>query len=172
MTWFLVPIRQIGIGAERWFGLRILVQCRIPEHLKDIAKALKDQGVPYSIAVYPVYVGPIIRGRQKTVRLADRPEVVRAIVEMLDGGATLVLHGYSHQFGNRKNPLSGESGADYEFFLAHLDSRGNVVYEGPVPGDSQSWAEDRLDQALGRTALSRPAKASPFQRPTLCSISR
>jgi uncharacterized protein YdaL len=136
-----------------------------PEHLKDIAEAMKGQGVPYSIAVYPVYVGPIIRGRQKTVRLADRPEVVRAIVEMLDGGATLVLHGYSHQFGNRKNPLSGESGADYEFFLAHLDARGNVEYEGAVPGDSEGWAANRLDQALEELRLAGLPRPRLFNVP-------
>lgn len=130
-----------------------------PQNLKDIAKAMKAEGIPYSIAVYPVYVGPIGRGRQKIVRLADRPEVVRAIVKMLDGGATLVLHGYTHQFGDRRNPRTGESGADYEFFLAHLDTDGNVVYEGPVPGDSESWAEQRLDEALAelsKVGLPRP----------------
>ena len=74
--------------------------------------------------------------------------MVRAIVEMLDSGATLVLHGYSHQFGDRKNPRSGESGTDYEFFIAHLDSGGNVVYDGRVPGDSSAWAQQRLDKAL------------------------
>jgi uncharacterized protein YdaL len=120
-----------------------------PKALRNIAEAMKREGIPYSIAVYPVYVGPMVRGRQKTVRLADRPEVVRTIVEMLDGGATLVLHGYSHQFGNRRNPRTGESGADYEFFLAHLDNAGNVIYDGPVPGDSQSWAADRIDKAIG-----------------------
>ena len=73
---------------------------------------------------------------------------MRAIVEMLDSGATLVLHGYSHQFGDRKNPRSGESGTDYEFFIAHLDSGGNVVYDGRVPGDSSAWAQQRLDKAL------------------------
>jgi uncharacterized protein YdaL len=163
----LVP----GPDSANWDRRRALVRIEDigpmsdPKHLKDIAKALKDQGVPYSIAVYPVYVGPIIRGRQKTVRLSDRPEVVRAIVEMLDGGATLVLHGYSHQFGNRKNPLSGESGADYEFILAHLDSRGNVVYESAVPGDSQRWAEDRLDQALEELRLAGLPRPRLFNVP-------
>ena len=130
-----------------------------PENLRDIARAMKRAGVPYSIAVYPVYVGPISRGRQKIVRLADRPEVVRAIVEMLDGGATLVEHGYTHQFGNRRNPRSGESGADYEFFLAHLNNQGTVVYDGPVPGDSEGWAQERLDKALAElreVGLPRP----------------
>ena len=130
-----------------------------PENLRAIAKALKAERVPYSITVYPVYVGPVIDGRQKIVHLAERPQVVRAIVEMLDGGASLVSHGYSHQFGDRKNPRSGESGTDYEFFLAHLDSQGTVVYDGPVPGDSQRWAQERIDKALGELAslgLPRP----------------
>jgi uncharacterized protein YdaL len=135
-----------------------------PEDLRKIAEAMKREAVPYSIAVYPVYVGPIVRGRQKTVRLADRPEVVRAIVGMLDGGATLVLHGYTHQFGNRRNPRTGESGADFEFFLAHLDKQGNVVYDGPVPGDSESWAQERIDKALAElreVSLPKPSLFNP-----------
>ena len=119
-----------------------------PADLLAIAEAMKAEQVPYSIAVYPLYVGPIVNGRQKVVRLAERPQVVRAIVEMLDSGASLVLHGYTHQFGDRMNPRSGESGTDYEFFLAHLDGAGNVVYDGPVPGDSEIWAQGRLDKAL------------------------
>jgi uncharacterized protein YdaL len=136
-----------------------------PENLKRIAEVMKREGVPYSIAVYPVYVGPTIRGRQKIVRLADRPEVVRAIVEMLDEGATLVLHGYTHQFGNRRNPRSGESGADYEFFLAHLNDQGNVVYEGPVPGDSEAWAQERLDKAIAELQKVGLPKPSLFDVP-------
>lgn len=130
-----------------------------PDDLRAVAGALKAEGVPYSIAVYPLYIGPIVNGRQRTVHLAERPQVVRAIVEMLDGGASLVLHGYSHQLGDRKNPRSGESGTDYEFFQAHLDSAGNVVYDGPVPGDSQTWAQERIDKALAELAdlgLPRP----------------
>jgi uncharacterized protein YdaL len=130
-----------------------------PDDLRAIAAALKTEGIPYSIAVYPLYVGPIVNGRQRTVHLAERPQVVRAIVEMIDGGASLVLHGYSHQLGDRKNPRSGESGTDYEFFAAHLDDEGNVVYDGPVPGDSQAWAQERIDKSLAELAdlgLPRP----------------
>ena len=130
-----------------------------PDDLRAVTKALQAEGVPFSFTVYPLYVGPIINGRQRTVALNDRPQVVRAIVEMLDGGATMVSHGYTHQFGDRRNPRSGESGTDYEFFLAHLDSGGNVVFDGPVPGDSQKWAAGRLDKALtamGDVGLPRP----------------
>lgn len=122
-----------------------------PAELRAVAQALQAEGVPFSFTVYPLYVGPIVDGQQKTVSLAERPQVVRAIVEMLDGGATMVSHGYTHQYENRKNPRSGESGTDYEFFLAHLDDNGEVVYDGPVPGDSVEWAQNRLDKAL--TAL-------------------
>ena len=123
-----------------------------PAELRAIAEALQAEGVPFSFTVYPLYVGPIVDGKQKTVALAERPQVVRAIVDMLDGGATMVSHGYTHQFEDRKNPRTGESGTDYEFFLAHLDPDGRVVYDGPVPGDSLEWAQGRLDKAL--TALS------------------
>jgi uncharacterized protein YdaL len=122
-----------------------------PDELRSVAQALRAEGVPFSFTVYPLYVGPIVDGKQRTVSLADRPLVVRAIVEMLEGGATMVSHGYTHQYENRKNPRSGESGTDYEFFLAHLDEQGEVVYDGPVPGDSEAWAQARMDKAL--TAL-------------------
>ena len=74
----LVP----GPDAANWDRRRALVRIEDigpmsdPKHLKDIAKSLTDHRVPYSIEVYPVYVGPIIRGRQKCVLLSDRPEVV------------------------------------------------------------------------------------------------
>ena len=135
-------------GIEPSSVSRTSGRCPIPTTCGRSRAALKAEGVPYSIAVYPLYVGPVVNGRQRTVHLAERPQVVRAIVEMLDGGASLVLHGYSHQLGDRKNPRSGESGTDYEFFSAHLDSAGNVVYDGPVPGDSQAWAQERIDKAL------------------------
>ena len=70
-----------------------------PAELRAIAEALQAEGVPFSFTVYPLYVGPIVDGKQKTVALAERPQVVRAIVDMLDGGATMVSHGYTHQFG-------------------------------------------------------------------------
>ena len=95
---------------------------------------------------------------------------MRAIVEMLDGGATLVLHGYSHQLGDRKNPRSGESGTDYEFFQAHLDSAGNVVFDGPVPGDSQAWAQERIDKALAELADLGLPRPEHVQRPALRRI--
>ncbi len=119
-----------------------------PAELRAIVTALRAESVPFSFTVYPVYVGPIVNGRQKTVSLSERPQVVRAIIEMLDSGGTMVSHGYTHQFGDRKNPRSGESGTDYEFFLAHLDEDGEVVYDGPVPGDSVEATQQRLDKAL------------------------
>lgn len=130
-----------------------------PDDLRAIARSLRSRHLPYSIAVYPVYVGPLTEQPRKVVHLWERPDVVRAIVEMMDGGATLVLHGYTHQFGDRDNPRSGESATDFEFFLAHLNANQDVIYDGPVPGDSAAWAERRVDQALAelsRVGLPRP----------------
>jgi hypothetical protein len=139
-----------------------------PKALRNIAEAMKREGIPYSIAVYPVYVGPMVRGRQKTVRLADRPEVVRTIVEMLDGGATLVLHGYSHQFGNRRNPRTGESGADYLLTSITPEMLFTTVRCLVTPrAGQQSALIRRLENCAKSASLTLTYLTSPTMQPPL-----
>ena len=52
---------------------------------------------------------------------------------MLAQGGTLVLHGYTHQLGDRRNPTNGESAEDYEFYRVHYNARHVLIYDGPVP---------------------------------------
>ena len=82
------------------------------------------------------------------MRLRDAPDVVDAIRYMLKRGGTLVLHGFTHQYRDVRNPYDGVTGQDYEFFRAHLGADGGVVLDGPVPEDSGSWALARVDEAL------------------------
>ena len=50
------------------------------------------------------------------------------------------MHGYTHQYGNIKNPHTGVSGDDYEFW--------NIVTNTPVAEDSTSWALGRLNAGV------------------------
>jgi uncharacterized protein YdaL len=50
------------------------------------------------------------------------------------------MHGYTHQYGAQKNPWSGISGDDYEFW--------DIVRNAPVPEDSTPWALGRLRAGL------------------------
>ena len=66
----------------------------------------------------------------------------------------MVLHGYTHQSALPHNPDNGESGQDFEFFATHYDTRRDLIYDGPVPGDSVAWADGRFDAAM----LAQPVK--------------
>jgi len=127
--------------------------------LQQMASFLDAHHVPYSFALYPVYVDPVAAHPRRTIRLAERPEIVRVVAYMLTHGGTMVLHGLTHQFGDLINPLSGASAADFEFFRVHTGADGVLVYDGPVPPDSEAWATQRMQAAINevtRTGLPRP----------------
>jgi uncharacterized protein YdaL len=115
-----------------------------PEKLRAIADDLAKRGVPFAIAVIPAFERP----QAKPLLLKDAPEVVDAIEYMLERGGSLVLHGYTHQYGTVANPNDGVTGDDLEFFRAHNESNGRLVMDGPVSEDSPAWAEDRVMRAL------------------------
>lgn len=131
----LVRLEDIGPNIE-------------PDHLRDAIDVLVAHDIPFSMAVYPVYRGALDEGDgDVTIRLRDRPEVVDAIVHGLDNGGTIVAHGYTHQTDGIRNPLSGRSGDDFEFFVTHFEGD-DLIYDGPIPEDSREWVDDRLDRML------------------------
>ncbi len=130
-----------------------------PEELRRTADVLHRAGVPYSFALYPVAVDGLDVEPRRTVRLVERPDVVEAVAHMIQHGGTMVLHGYTHQLGGQRNPDTGGSGADFEFFQVQRAPDGALVYQGPVPEDSPAWATERLRSAITevtRTGLPRP----------------
>jgi uncharacterized protein YdaL len=130
-----------------------------PAQLRQVAGLLAAERIPFSIAVYPVYVGPVGQHPRQWVRLRDRPQVAGAIRYMLAKGGTLVLHGYTHQLGNLRNPTNGESAEDYEFYRVHFGARHDLVYDGPVSKDSAVWTRRRIQSALAEiraAGLPRP----------------
>lgn len=119
-----------------------------PLQLRQVADLLAASGIPFSVAVYPVYVGPVAQHPREWIRLRDRPQVVDAIKYMLSKGGTLILHGYTHQLADTGNPNNGESGEDYEFLRVHYNARHVLLYDNPVVSNSAAWARHRIDLAL------------------------
>ncbi|WP_245530041.1 DUF2334 domain-containing protein [Anaeromyxobacter dehalogenans] len=135
-----------------------------PARLRALADALAAEGVPFAVAVIPVYVDPRAAysddGRPQRVTWSDVPEAAAALRYMVAKGGTLVMHGYTHQLGTRPAPYTGVSGDDFEFWTAHVDANDRVVLDGPAPGDSEAWALDRARRGLReleRAGLGRPA---------------
>ena len=132
-----------------------------PSDLRAIADYLHERGVPFSVAVYDTFLDPnrASPSLPEKITLKDAPAVVAALKYMVVRGGTLIMHGHTHQLGALANPYSGKSGADFEFFRAHIDAANKVVLDGPDERDSLSWADERLDQALSEWAdagLPRP----------------
>ncbi len=136
-----------------------------PVAFKAIVDYLYSQSVPFSVAIIPLYTDPLgidNGGVPTTVKWTDRPKMVTQIKYATSHGGTLVMHGYTHQYGTQKNPYSGISADDFEFYIAHVDTTtNNVVYDGPVPSDSATWAVGRVNSGLA--AL----KAAGFTTPTI-----
>lgn len=119
-----------------------------PVQLRQVANLLAADGIPFSVAVYPVYVGPVYQHPRAWIRLQDRPRVVDAVKYLLSKGGTLVLHGYTHQLGDKRNPANGQSAVDYEFYRVHFNAHHILVYDGPVTKGSAAWTRHRIDSAL------------------------
>jgi uncharacterized protein YdaL len=151
----LVRIEDVGPDAD-------------PAELRAVADYLYAQKTPFSVAVYPRYRDPKgvnNGGKAEDYTLSQKPLVVSALKYMQSKGGTLIEHGYTHQYGNVANPYDGVSANDFEFYTAHIDTTNNVVYDGPVAGDSTSWAAGRMLSSALTFALAGLGTPSIFEFP-------
>jgi uncharacterized protein YdaL len=139
-----------------------------PAELRALADYLSSEKVPFTVAVYPRYRDPkgaLNGGKAEDYTLLNKPQVVNALKYMQNKGGTLLMHGYTHQFGNVANPYDGVSANDFEFYLAHIDANNSVIYDGPVPGDSASFVTNRVMSAKLIFALAGLQQPSIFEFP-------
>lgn len=140
-----------------------------PDKLRAIADVLHANGAPFTVAVVPVFEDPLgiyfEDGVPLTVRLRDAPEVVEALRYMVSKGGTLLLHGYTHQYGTKRNPYDGQSGNDYEFWLAHEDETGAVRMDGPTLEAPGTWAAGRVRLGLEELAAAGLPAPGMFEYP-------
>jgi uncharacterized protein YdaL len=139
-----------------------------PAELKAVADYLYAQKVPFSVAVYPRYRDPKgvqNNGKAQDYTLVNRPKVIAALKYMQQRGGTLIMHGYTHQYGNVANPYDGVSANDFEFYTAHIDPANNVVYDGPVAGDSAGYTTARIAASGLTFALAGLGVPTTFEFP-------
>lgn len=132
-----------------------------PTQLKRFADYLHKAKVPFSVNVIPKYTDPYgyyDEGKPRTITLEQAPKVVSALKYMQSKGGTINEEGYTHQYSNVENPYSAASGDDAEFFRAQCSTTpappyswdsecaasDSVIWTGPLPGDSSSWASERV----------------------------
>ncbi|MEW5977606.1 MAG: DUF2334 domain-containing protein [Acidobacteriota bacterium] len=113
----LVRIEDVSIDSD-------------PVELKKIADYLAAAGVPFQIALIPIFKDP---AKNLEVHLSDRPQVVQAIKYMVARGGTIVLHGVTHQY-------RGVSGDDFEFW--------DDLQDRAIALNSPSSVRDRFEAGL------------------------
>ena len=111
--------------------------------MRQLTDYLSSKSVPFSIATIPYYIDPLglyNGGIEQRIPLSQASNLKRALNYAMPRGAEIVMHGYTHQYARMKNPWTGVSGDDYEFW--------NIVANAPVAEDSFAWAGDRLRSGL------------------------
>jgi uncharacterized protein YdaL len=152
-----------------------------PAQLKADADYLSSVHVPFSVGVIPAYTDP--NGYYAAPNSSNISQTGNATIAafndalryMVSKGGTLIEHGYTHQYSNVRNPYSAVSGDDFEFYRSQCsttqtapfnfdDSCVNadwIIQEGPLPGDSASFAQSRV------SAGQRLFTAAGFPAPTI-----
>ncbi|UCC67880.1 MAG: polysaccharide deacetylase family protein, partial [Armatimonadota bacterium] len=128
-----------------------------PADLVAVADYLYSQGVPFQVAVIPVFRDPLgVLGGEypEELRLSESPAVVAALHYMIARGGQIILHGYTHQYDAVPNPYNGLTADDCEFFRTVWNDEGKYTeFIGPVEEDSVAWVNGRIDAGLAEMAL-------------------
>lgn len=101
-----------------------------PEAIGAVIAAIRKYNIPFSIGVIPVGV----TGDDKWVYLHERPKLVKVLKEAQEAGASIIMHGYTHQ--NKYSPKTGEG---YEFWNARDDK--------PME-DDEAFTSERLEAGI------------------------
>lgn len=117
-----------------------------PSDIRSVTNVMKENSAnrPWSIALIPEYRDPLgyyNNGTPEQFTLNQSPARAwrRQVRRATRNGASIVLHGWTHQYGSVPNPYNGVSGDDFEFWLLPQDT--------PVPEDSYEWFADRQEEA-------------------------
>lgn len=111
--------------------------------MKTLTDYLRGKRIKFSIAAIPRYRDPLGQwngGVAQEIPFAQATDFRRGLTYALRRGGSVVLHGYTHQYGEVLNPWTGVSGDDFEFW--------DIVNNRPVVGDSTEWVLGRLDACI------------------------
>jgi uncharacterized protein YdaL len=103
---------------------------RDPVSLYNIADILSSRNIPFLIGVVPFYVNP---EDNTHISLSDRPKLVEALTYCVKKGATIVLHGVTHQY-------KGISALDYEFWDADTNR--------PIKDEKPQEIEHKIERGI------------------------
>lgn len=140
-----------------------------PTALRAVADYLSARGVPFGFTLFPRYTDPLgvfNNGRPITSNLSGAPAAatLAALKYLQSKGGVVSSHGYTHQFSNVANPYNAVSGDDFEFYRVVENADHTLTFQGPLPGDSQTAAQGRWNNAI------QGLQQAGFARPGICTF--
>ncbi|MES2802487.1 MAG: DUF2334 domain-containing protein [Bdellovibrionota bacterium] len=117
--------------------------------LQLISTTLKKLEVPINISIIPFYYDSLKYddrpAKDSFMPASQRPNFVAWIKDLQAHDATFIWHGITHQYSKIKNPHTGTSGDDFEFWNARTNK--------PIAEDSAKYVIDRM--FIGAKELSK-----------------
>ena len=153
------PRRKNAVAIVRFEDIHALTDANSVREALSIAK--KD-GVKPIISIIPVYRDPLNNQESlfsADVPIADAGDLLRELKKYQASGGVIGWHGVTHQYGDQKNPSSGKSGEDYEFW--------DDISQTPIRNDSTSLVTSLLQRgalALADAGLSPHTWITPHYK--------
>ncbi len=99
-----------------------------PELVKQVGDYLAERDIPYAVTVVPVYTNPETGQR---IHLSQAIELVEVLKEMQKNGASIIQHGYLHQY------RADETGEGFEYW--------DVDHDRPIYQSNEADVQLRED---------------------------
>ena len=116
-------------------------------HLQEAMDILHKHSITPHVNLYPIYVDPLDVNKmgKGPLRMENDPLFFAAIKKYTAEGTNWIWHGITHQYSNFKNPYTGASGDDYEFW--------DFLTKSPIPEDSVDYVLNMFDDGFNSFKL-------------------
>lgn len=111
-------------------------------YMYDVLNVLKQFNVKAQLSVVPFFADPLknFPTLDRFIAIENSPSFIQLITDAKQQGHQIIWHGVTHQYESEKNPFSGVSTEDFEFW--------NAITNTPVAKDSTSWVLNRLEDGV------------------------
>ncbi|HVV69035.1 MAG TPA: DUF2334 domain-containing protein [Gammaproteobacteria bacterium] len=109
--------------------------------IKPMVDVFIKEKIPFAVSLIPIYNDPLkVYNFTHYEEMTADKNFLQGLKYAQDHGGSFLLHGVTHQYNNVRNPVSGVSGEDFEFW--------DKIHEQPIKEDSVSYVLNRLNKGI------------------------
>ncbi|MGE5498766.1 MAG: DUF2334 domain-containing protein, partial [Syntrophothermus sp.] len=124
-----------------------------PDNIRAVTDILSERGIPFLIGVIPFYVNPAEGVR---LSLSDKPDLVDALKYAVKNGASIIMHGSTHQYRD-------VTASDFEFWDASTDKPVKGQTEADIRKKIEMGIQELMKNGLYPVAWETPHYTASFQ---------